>query len=180
MFNRSKKLRITLGVVTVFTILLAGTMAAFAVAPDSGMEPVIAEATGLNGVIFSDTSISENGAGFAAQSDASIIIEGENAYDGYVPVEPFANGDLAAGKSYSYDYQSLSKGQTVTINADWTPTGSNVNIGLKSSNGTVTSKTVTGGSGEVTYTINSTGYYYIYIGNPSSAGVKFTVSYIVN
>lgn len=50
----------------------------------------------------------------------------------------------------------------------------------KSSSGTVTAKTVSSGSGSVTYTVNASGNYSIYIGNPSTANVKFDVSYIVN
>ena len=111
-----------------------------------------------------------------SESKTDTTIEGPRTTD----MGPMATGDLGAGKSYSYDKQYLSKDQKVTINAEWTPTGSDIKIGLKSSSGTVTAKTVSGGSGSVTYTINSSGDYYIYVGNPSKSAVKFDVSYIVN
>lgn len=114
---------------------------------------------------------------FAEETLNTAQLDGDKNLD--LP-SPRSSGDLGGGKAYTYDKQTLTKGQTVTINAEWTPTSVDINIGLKSAAGTVTSKKVTGGSGDVTYTINSTGEYSIYVGNNSSSNVKFDVSYIVN
>lgn len=95
-------------------------------------------------------------------------------------IDPESSGELAAGKSWSYDAQSMSKGQKITISVDYTPTSSNMQIGLKDSNGTVYYTTVTGGSGSATFSINKTGTYSIYVGNPSSVSVNFDVSYILD
>ena len=95
-------------------------------------------------------------------------------------IAPESSGELAAGKSWSYDAQFMSKGQKITISVDYTPTSSNMQIGLKDSNGTVYYTTVTGGSGSATFSINKTGTYSIYVGNPSSVSVNFDVSYILD
>ena len=36
-------------------------------------------------------------------------------------IDPESSGELAAGKSWSYDAQSMSKGQKITISVDYTP-----------------------------------------------------------
>lgn len=94
-------------------------------------------------------------------------------------IAPESSGELAAGKSWSYDAQFMSKGQKITISVDYTPTSSNMQIGSKDSNGTVYYTTVTGGSGSATFSINKAGSYSIYVGNPSSVSVDFDVSYIL-
>ena len=94
-------------------------------------------------------------------------------------IDPESSGELAAGKSWSYDAQFMSKGQKITISVDYTPTSSNMQIGSKDSNGTVYYTTVTGGSGSATFSINKAGSYSIYVGNPSSVSVDFDVSYIL-
>lgn len=118
----------------------------------------------------------------------ALQVGGDVEQTNYVPgteshkdgIDPEASGELAAGKSWSYDAQSMSKGQKITISVDYTPTSSNVQIGLKDSNGTVYYTTVTGGSGSATFSINKNGTYSIYVGNPSSVSVNFDVSYLLD
>lgn len=61
---------------------------------------------------------------------------------------PYASGNLSGGKGYAFDSQDLTKGQKVTVNANWTPTSANVQIGLIDNNtGYGLVKTVSNGSG---------------------------------
>lgn len=168
---RSKKWVSIFTVIMVSTLILGGAITAYAI---DNNDLAVENKTE---VLFStDVALVAAHTNEVSEVKSDTTMEGERT----VNVEPLATGDLGSGKSYSYDKQYLSKGEKVTINAEWTPTGSDINIGLKSSSGTVTSKKVSGGSGSVTYTINSSGDYYIYIGNPSKSSVKFDVSYIVN
>jgi hypothetical protein len=112
--------------------------------------------------------------------DVSILNGGDILIEsGTMVITPMASGDLGAGKSYSYDKQYIAKGKRVTINAEWAPAESDLMIGLKSAKGSVTAKTVSGGSGSVTYEIKTSGDYYIYIGNPSKSAVKFVTRRLV-
>lgn len=67
-------------------------------------------------------------------------------------VEPYASGSLSAGSSTTFDKQYLTSGDTVTI--------------------AVTSSVVA--------TVNTSGYYYIYIKNVSTGSTNFTCDYVVN
>ena len=173
--KKSHKGIIALSMVFALMIVSFGTVYAYA----AGSVPIITEETDI---LYADAATLVDGnEAIVAEEETQVDFVGDSSAFTNIPIGQLrASGDLAAGSSYSYDYQYLAQGQKVTINATWTPTGSNIQIGLKSSGGTVTAKTVSGGSGSVTYTINSSGYYYIYIGNPSLSSVKFSISYIVN
>lgn len=95
--------------------------------------------------------------------------------------EPMTSGSLSPGKAYTFDKQSIGKGSIVTINASWTPTDANLQVGLLyHGNNTVYYVTLTGGEGSVSLQVNATGDYSIYVVNPSNSTVKFEVSYLVN
>ena len=112
--------------------------------------------------------------------------DGMAFYEGTVTAKageavPYASGSLSSGKGYAFDAQNLVKGQKVTINATWTPTSSKVQIGLinnKTGYGLV--KTVTNGSGSVSFEITGDSNFSIFIGNVSPSSIRFDVSYIVN
>lgn len=123
--------------------------------------------------------------GTASRSgDAGVIGDGsEETTDGTgedLGIQPRARGSLASKKGYTYDSQSLYEGETITINATWTPTSSSMRLGLKNEgNGVITYKTVTGGSGSASFDVVTSGTYSIYVYNPSSTDVDFVVSYII-
>jgi len=172
-----QKRRIRLFAITMTLIfILAGAITAYAACDNYGKGPV-------EGAVIIDTdSIFSSGV-------EEVIMESENVdliennsvfYDGKsIVITPRASGNLAAGDSYSFDKQYLAKGQTVTINAKWTPVEANIKIGIKSSDGTTTAKSVSDGEGSVTYEIKTSDNYYIYISNPSKFDISFKVSYIV-
>lgn len=174
---KSKKWVHLIAATMTLTILLLGTVTAYAASDNSNER-----SNGDAAIIEMDADFSNNGEEvYLENEDVSLIEDNSVSLDGESTIiTPMASGDLAAGKSYSYDYQYIAKDQKVTINAEWTPAESDIRIGLKSSNGTITAKTVSDGEGGVTYKIQSGGYYYIYIGNPSGSDVDFHVSYIVN
>ena len=94
---------------------------------------------------------------------------------------PYASGNLSGGKGYAFDSQDLTKGQKVTVNANWTPTSANVQIGLIDNNtGYGLVKTVSNGSGSASFEITGDSNFSIFIGNLSTSSIHFDVSYIVN
>lgn len=174
----------SLAVLVTITLFLTGTITAFAASENNNYK------LNQNAVVIEEDAVVIEEDSFISQIEEKVNLEDKNARimegqsilvgkEGMV-ITPFANGDLGAGKSYSYNKQYLAKGKKVTINAEWTPTESDIRIGLKSSSGTVTAKTVSDGVGNVTYEIQVSGDYYIYVGNPSSSSVNFDISYIVN
>lgn len=174
---KNKKLVRLLAVTMTLTFLFGGAATAYAVSgnPNQSSDED-ALIIGGDSVFSGDVNevTLENEYVSILDSDV-ILLEGES-----IIITSMASGDLGAGKSYSYDKQYLAKGKKVTINAEWAPTESDLKIGLKSSSGNIAAKTVSDGYGSVTYEINTSGDYYIYIGNPSKSAVKFDVSYIVN
>lgn len=131
----------------------------------------------------------ESTTGFADLSQFNLstdTADGMAFYEGTVTAKageavPYASGSLSSGKGYAFDAQNLVKGQKVTINATWTPTSSKVQIGLinnKTGYGLV--KTVTNGSGSVSFEITGDSNFSIFIGNVSPSSIRFDVSYIVN
>ncbi|WP_169729996.1 M56 family metallopeptidase [Thermicanus aegyptius] len=96
-------------------------------------------------------------------------------------IEPLGTGNLSPGKGYTFDRQTIGKGSQVTINASWTPTTSDLQVGLLSqSTNTIYYATLTGGEDSATLQVNTTEEYSIYVGNPSQSTVQFDVSYIIN
>lgn len=84
-------------------------------------------------------------------------------------------------RPYAFDSQDLTKGQKVTVNANWTPTSANVQIGLIDNNtGYGLVKTVSNGSGSASFEITGDANFSIFIGNLSTSSIHFDVSYIVN
>lgn len=133
--------------------------------------------------------IIESTTGFADLSQFNLstdTADGMAFYAGTVTAKageavPYASGSLSSGKGYAFDAQDLVKGQKVTIDATWTPTSAKVQIGLinnKTGYGLV--KTVTNGSGSVSFEITGDSNFSIFIGNASSSSIHFDVSYIVN
>lgn len=131
----------------------------------------------------------ESTTGFADLSQFNLstdTADGMAFYEGTVTAKAgeavlYASGSLSSGKGYAFDAQNLVKGQKVTINATWTPTSSKVQIGLinnKTGYGLV--KTVTNGSGSVSFEITGDSNFSIFIGNVSPSSIRFDVSYIVN
>ena len=131
----------------------------------------------------------ESTTGFADLSQFNLstdTADGMAFYEGTVTAKageavPYASGSLSSVKGYAFDAQNLVKGQKVTINATWTPTSSKVQIGLinnKTGYGLV--KTVTNGSGSVSFEITGDSNFSIFIGNVSPSSIRFDVSYIVN
>ena len=114
---------------------------------------------------------------------ATLRSEEIGSIDDLLPIEegimPLAKGELSAGKGYTYGSVSISAGQKITISGSYTPTNAKLRVGYVNSSGTVTYVTLTGGSGSHTFSVNKTGTYQIYVGNPSSYDVEFDVSYIV-
>lgn len=94
-------------------------------------------------------------------------------------IQPRTNGDLAAGNYFAYDRQYLRAGQQVTISISYTPTSAQMQIGLLNTSSSTIYTTVSGGSGSTTLELLQDGYYYIYVGNPSSSSVDFNVTYVV-
>lgn len=180
---KSKKWVSLLAAIMTLTFLSVGAVIAYAASEHSNGGSVVDAVDAAVVDMHAGDAVFANDVGKAVLEnkdvrlieDNSVSFGRENAI-----ITPMANGDLAPGKSLSYDKQYIAKGQKVTITAEWTPTGSDIKIGLKSADDTITAKTVSGGSGSVAYQINTSGYYYIYIGNPSSSSVKFYVSYVVN
>jgi len=123
-------------------------------------------ATPHNGLQSPNPAVSESNAASAAQlSD----------------VEPLATGNLSPGKAYTFDKQKIGKGSIVTINASWTPTDADLQVGLLShASNTVYYVKLSGGEGSAPLQVNTTGEYSIYVGNPSDSTIKFDVSYIIN
>lgn len=69
----------------------------------------------------------------------------------------------------------------MTVNANWTPTSANVQIGLIDNNtGYGLVKTVSNGSGSASFEITGDSNFSIFIGNLSTSSIHFDVSYIVN
>lgn len=95
-------------------------------------------------------------------------------------VEPLTAGSLSPGASTTFDTQTIGAGSVVTIAATWTPTSSNLNVGLYSSSGTFYYQTLSEGSGSASFRVNTTGTYAIYVGNPSPSTVRFNVNYVIN
>lgn len=96
-------------------------------------------------------------------------------------VEPLASGNLSPGAYVLFDRQTLAQGNSVVISASWTPTSSDLEVGIYShALGLVYDTTLSGGSGSASFDVNATGEYSIYVENPSAATVRFDVSYLVN
>ena len=73
---------------------------------------------------------------------------------------------MARRPGYAFDSQDLTKGQKVTVNAKWTPTSANVQIGLIDNNtGYGLVKTVSNGSGSASFEITGDANFSIFIPN---------------
>lgn len=180
---KSKKWVSLLAAIMTLTFMLVGAVTAYAVSEDSNGGSVVEVVDAAVVDMHAGDAVYANDVEKAVleNEDVRLIEDNLLSFDRENGiVTPMANGSLAPGASYSFDKQYIAKGQKVTINAEWTPTSSNMKIGLKSDGGTITANTVSGGSGSAAYQINTSGYYYIYIGNPSSSSVNFYISYIVN
>lgn len=164
-------------VLVILMVISVGTITAHAASKDSSNDSSAnAAIVESRDVILSksDEKVYFESSDAKLVEDNSIILKSES-----IGITPMFLGELGVGKAFYYDKQYLTKGQKVTIYAEWTPTASNVNIGIKSTSGTVTAKTVSNGESSVTYEILTSGDYYIYIGNPSKSSVKFDISYAV-
>lgn len=173
--KNKKSVRLLAGTLTLI-FLLGGAVTAYAASgsPNKSLDED-AVSISMDSVFENVKEVSLVNENVSIINSDVILLEGDSKIN-----IPMASGDLGAGKSYSYDKQYIAKGKKVTINAQWAPTESDLKIGLKSaSSGKVAAKTVSGGDGSVTYEIETSGDYYIYIGNPSKSAVKFDVSYIV-
>ncbi|MDU5145413.1 MAG: hypothetical protein E6230_24865 [Paenibacillus dendritiformis] len=129
---------------------------------------------------FAHTSTPENGANSPAPE---ITLLGATLVDvkHISEVEPLASGNLSPGAYTTFDRQSLAEGNTVTLAASWTPTSSNLDVGIYShASGYVYYYTFSGGSGSGALGVNTSGTYSIYVGNPSDAQIRWDVSYTVN
>lgn len=99
----------------------------------------------------------------------------------YIPIgNTSAKGNLATGRMLTYRTLSMTEGQTVTINIDYTPVSSEMRVGLKDSSGVVGYETVSDGFGTATFDIDKDGIYSIYVENSSPVSVHFNVSYILD
>jgi len=159
------------------TFLLAGAITAYAACDNYDVGSV-------EGAVIIDADIifsSDTEGAIGVNKNVSLIENDNVLYDGdNIDSTQESSGNLVAGKSFSYDKQYLAKSQTVSIYAEWTPDEANIELGLKSSDGTITAITLSDGEGSVACEIMTSDYYYIYIGVPSKSDVSFEVSYIVN
>lgn len=89
-------------------------------------------------------------------------------------------GYLETGDTCWCDYQTLGNGARITINATWTESAADMDVGLVNRDtGVKVYQTLSGGSGSVTIYVNETARYAIYVHNPSSYTYYFTTSYYV-
>lgn len=90
------------------------------------------------------------------------------------------SGYLGSGDTAWTDYQTLGQGARITINASWTQSAANMDVGLVNRDtGVKVFQTMSGGSGRVTILVNETGRYAIYVHNPSTYNYNFNTSYSV-
>jgi len=94
---------------------------------------------------------------------------------------PFGTGSIAPGHAITIDPQTMCAGQRISVNVTYTPTTTNLRIGVKNM---TTNQTYTGlisaGYGSKTITIPTTGTYRIYVANPSTTTtVRVNVSYFL-
>lgn len=177
---KSKKWVRALATTLTLALLLGGTVIAYAANTD-GKEVTIQLGAGENvAVNLNDTLQSNKIEGTEASISTSTsedVIEGLQKLQ---TIEPNTSGSLSSGSSTTFDKQYLTSGDTVTI----TETSSNnrdLSVGLKSvATGNIYAATVSGGNGTVVATVNTSGYYYIYVKNVSTGSTKFTCDYVVN
>lgn len=90
------------------------------------------------------------------------------------------SGYLGSGDTGWTDYQTLGKGARITINASWTVSAADMDVGLVNRDtGAKVFQTLSGGSGSVTISVKETARYAIYVHNPSSYDYNFNTSYSV-
>ena len=131
---------------------LGGTIAAYAANVD-GKEVFVQKSIGEKAAInFNDVQQLDGIQGTEANISVNVNEDGIEGLQKAQVVEPYASGSLSAGSSTTFDKQYLTSGDTVTI--------------------AVTSSVVA--------TVNTSGYYYIYIKNVSTGSTNFTCDYVVN
>lgn len=95
-------------------------------------------------------------------------------------IMPLASGELAAESGMLFDTLSIGAGKYLTISINYTPTTGSMRIGfMNTSTGNISYSTVYNGSGTKPFYIGATGTYQLYVYNPSSYDVDFSLSYIV-
>lgn len=84
------------------------------------------------------------------------------------------NGSLSTDTSDYYGPWYFSPGESVTVSISWTPTDSNVNVGLEDSAGTYYYLTCTGGSCSKTFQINEGDEFYVRIRNRGPNDINYS------
>jgi beta-lactamase regulating signal transducer with metallopeptidase domain len=95
--------------------------------------------------------------------------------------DPKASGSLNPGDSLIFNKLTIGSGNTITLYANWTPTGADLNVGIYVyATSTVYCTPLSGGSGTIAFYISQTGDYAIYVGNPSQSIISYSLHYLVN
>ena len=133
-------------------------------------------------VLADDDSVAFEPVPADGQENSSIEVPaGELSFVPAGEAIPLGTGSLAPGQAIAIDPQTLNVGQKISVYVTYTPTTTNLQIGVKNMtmNQTYTSL-ISGGSGAKTITIPITGTYRIYVANPSTtATVHVHVSYFL-
>lgn len=90
------------------------------------------------------------------------------------------SGNLNQGKGYNNKNLTLANGASISFTATW-DTQQDFQVGIYShETGETYYETLSGGSDSVTFDVLISGEYSIYVGNPASKTVRWSVSYSVN
>lgn len=192
MMKSNKKSRSLLSLVLALALALAvGCMATTALAATADhasvttTKDVFGQASGVIALSSDDdASVTTGDSPFATTTMALSEVDDLGEYAVAAPsdvVLPTArkNISLSSGTNYKYDRTYYEAGTVIDIYANWTPSTVGLKLGVYSvsADAPITSS-VSGGEGGVQVTINTSGYFYIYVENTSaSRSADVSVSY---
>lgn len=190
MMKSNKKSRSLLSLVLALA-LAVGCMATTALAATADhasvttTKDVFGQASGVIALSSDDdASVTTGDSPFATTTMALSEVDDLGEYAVAAPsdvVLPTArkNISLSSGTNYKYDRTYYEAGTVIDIYANWTPSTVGLKLGVYSvsADAPITSS-VSGGEGGVQVTINTSGYFYIYVENTSaSRSADVSVSY---
>lgn len=190
MMNMNKKSRSLLELVLALALVMGClTTIAFAAVTDHASVTTTKDVFGQVSDVVAlsssdDACVTTGDSPFAATTMALSEVDDLGEYAVTAPsnvVLPTArkNISLSSGTNYKYDRTYYEAGTVIDIYANWTPSTVGLKLGVYSvSAGAPITSSISGGEGGVQVTINTSGYFYIYVENLSSSkSADISVSY---